>query len=183
MVYSDGDKEDLRLEDLQELAKLDPNNSKKPRLSIKLNASKSKPTPEKSESNLSSPSKASPSKDGGSPSKNSLGINFPLSQNEYTKLLLESEQQRDVQTTQQLAQDILAKSRAVDDLVANLPGMNRTRDMQLERITELIEVNHVVTKELEEAYKVAKERREEVRIALGESTCLALGVEEESWGL
>ena len=47
-VYSDGDIEDLRVEDLERLAKLDPNNNKtKPRLSIKLNAKSKQPTDSK----------------------------------------------------------------------------------------------------------------------------------------
>ena len=64
--------------------------------------------------------------------------------------------------------------------MANLPGMHRTRDEQMERINELIQQNHEVTRELEEAYVIAQKRREEVRVALGESTCLALGVEEDT---
>ena len=149
---------------------MDPqnNNTKKPRLSIKI---KAPPTP-KSDATTTPPK--------GISSTSSAKINFPLSQAEYTKLLLDSEHQRDVQTTQTLAADILAKSSAVNDLVAKLPGMNRTRQMQMERINELIQSNHDVTRELEEAYVVAKKRREEVRIALSESTCLALGVEEDS---
>ena len=169
-VYTDGDIEDLRLEDLQELAKLDPNNSKKPKISIKLKVSKS--------ATDGGGSKDTP-KDNTTSTNTEPDIKFPLTQEQYTKLLLDTEHQRDVQTTQRLAQDILSKSAAVDDLVANLPGMDRTRQMQMERINELIKSNHEVTRELEEAYVVARERREEVRIALGESTCFALGVEEE----
>lgn len=153
-VYADGDIEDLRLTDLENLSKLDPN-YKKP-----------------------NSANASDAPNSGS-SKSAKKINFPASQSEYTKFLLDSEHQRDVQTTQNLARDILAKSAEVDDLVAKLPGMNRTRQMQMERIEELIKSNHDVTRELEEAYGVARERREEVRVALGESTCLALGVEED----
>ena len=116
------------------------------------------------------------------PNSNSTGkpkVHFPLTQAEYAKLLLDSEHERDVRTTHLLAQDVLAKSAAVDDLVAKLPGMNRTRQTQMERINELIESNHAVTRELEGAYVAAKRRREEVRAALGEGTCRALGVEEE----
>ena len=105
---------------------------------------------------------------------------FPMDQKDYTKLLLDTEHQRDIQTTSGLANDILAKSKEVDDLVANLPGMDRTRDQQLRRINELITSNHAVSKELDEAYVTAKEKREKVRAALEESTCLALGIEEEA---
>ena len=106
-------------------------------------------------------------------------VKFPLTQEQYTKLLIETEHERDVQTTQHLAKDILSKSAKVDELVSKLPGMNRTRDMQMKRINELIKENNSVTKELEEAYDVANKRREEVRAALEESTSLALGIEEE----
>ena len=164
------------MEDLEELAKLDPqnnvdnNNNKKPRLSIKIKASPN------AKSDTTTKTTTTPKGN----STSSAKINFPLSQTEYTKLLLDSEHQRDVQTTQTLAIDILAKSSAVNELVAKLPGMNRTRQMQMERINELIQSNHDVTRELEEAYVVAKQRREDVRIALSESTCMALGVEEDS---
>jgi len=158
-VYSDGDIEDLRLEDLELLAKLDPKYTKSSnKLSINLKAL---------------PNQRSMTK------TTSGNRKIPLTQKEYTKLLIDSEHQRDVQTTSLLAHDILAKSAAVNDLVANLPGMNRTRQIQMERIDELIKRNHDVTRELEEAYAVARKRREEVRVALGESTCLALGVEED----
>ena len=118
-----------------------------------------------------------PSKPPASPSKENKRA-FPMDQKDYTKLLLDTEHQRDVQTTSGLADDILAKSREVDDLVANLPGMDRTRDQQLSRIKELIASNHAVSRELDEAYVTAKEKRERVRNALEESTCLALGIEE-----
>ena len=147
------------MEDLELLAKLDPKYIKSSnKLSINLKAL---------------PNQRSIKKTTAGSSK------IPLTQKEYTKLLIDSEHQRDVQTTSLLAHDILAKSAAVNDLVANLPGMNRTRQIQMERIDELIKRNHEVTRELEEAYAVARKRREEVRVALGESTCLALGVEED----
>jgi len=106
-------------------------------------------------------------------------IRIPLTQEEYTQFLIDSEHQRDIQTTQRLAQKILNKSAEVDNLVATLPGMDRTRDMQMTRIEELLERNHQVGKALDEAHILAKKRLEEVRKVLGETTCLALGVEEE----
>jgi len=164
-VYSDGDIEDLSFDILKELAKLDPennnNNKPKPRLSIKLNTAKSKQQ----------------AKEDTPPKKKD--IKFPLTQEQYTKLLIETEHERDVQTTQNLAQDILTKSAKVDELVSKLPGMDRTKEMQMKRINELIKENHSVTKELEEAYVIANKRREEVRAALEESTGMALGIEEE----
>ncbi len=68
----------------------------------------------------------------------------------------------------------------MNDLVANLPGMERTRSMQLARITELIDENQRVMSELEKAYVVANKIRDEgVRKTLGECTALALCLDEE----
>ena len=106
-------------------------------------------------------------------------VRIPLTQEEYTQFLIDTEHQRDIQTTQRLAQTILNKSEQVDNLVAGLPGMHRTRDMQMERIEELLVQNHQVAKELDEVHVLAKERLQEVRKVLGETTFLALGVEEE----
>lgn len=164
-VYNDGDVEDLSLEELQRLAKLDPKNKQKPKISIKLKVKQT----------------AQEDKDDGAKedSTTSKKIRIPLTQEEYTKFLIDSEHQRDIQTTQHLAQQILQKSAEVDNLVARLPGMDRTRDMQMKRIEELLERNQQVAKELDEAHIVAKKKLEEVRKVLGETTCLALGVEEE----
>jgi hypothetical protein len=170
-VYNDGDVEDLSLEELQRLAKLDPNSkfyAKKPKISIKLKAKQT--------------SQDKDDEDGGDDKEESTTaskVRIPLTQEEYTQFLIDSEQQRDIQTTQHLAQEILNKSAEVDNLVATLPGMDRTRDMQMKRIEELLERNHQVAKELDEAHVLAKKRLEEVRKVLGETTCLALGVEEE----
>jgi hypothetical protein len=71
----------------------------------------------------------------------------------------------------------LSRSRAVDGLVSKLPGMGRTRDVQMERITMLIRDNHRIMGVLEAAHELARARREEVRKALRETNCLALGVE------
>ena len=157
-VYSDGDIEDLSLADLEQLVELDPNNKRKRTLPTSTRESTSK---------MSDPITIA-------------AANFPRTEKDYIQLLLQSEQQRDARTAHLLAQDILTKSAMVDDLVAKLPGMGRTRQMQMELIEKLIKSNHDVTRELEEAYAVAKERREEVRVALEECTCLALGVEEET---
>ncbi|KAK1738265.1 putative Mediator complex subunit 21 [Skeletonema marinoi] len=170
-VYNDGDIEDLSLEELHRLAKLDPNNNvTKPKISIKL---KVKQTTSQDDNEDGATTKEEDSTT--APKK----VRIPLTQEEYTKFLIDSEHQRDIQTTQHLAQQILHKSAEVDNLVARLPGMDRTRDMQMKRIEELLERNQQVAKELEEAHAVAKKKLEEVRKVLGETTSLALGVEEE----
>ena len=163
-VYNDGDIEDLTLAELHRLAKLDPQNAKKPKISIKL---KAKQTSNNNQDDGTEEDTAKPK------------VRIPLTQEEYTKFLIDSEHQRDIQTTHRLAQDILHKSAEVDNLVAKLPGMDRTRDMQMKRIEELLARNRQVAKELDEAHIVAKKKLEEVRHVLGETTCLALGVEEE----
>jgi hypothetical protein len=166
-VYNDGDVEDLSSEELHRLAKLDPNSkfyAKKPKISIKLMVKQTSQEEEDDDN-----------EDESAVSK----IRIPLTQEEYTQFLIDSEHQRDIQTTQRLAQKILNKSAEVDNLVATLPGMDRTRDMQMTRIEELLERNHQVGKALDEAHILAKKRLEEVRKVLGETTCLALGLEEE----
>lgn len=173
VLYTDGDMEDLSLDDLQELAELDPNYSvKKPRLSIKLKLNKSN-------SNVSNSGggEAKAIRDNG-PSNNAQSRipRIPRSEQEYIKLLHQYELERDTLITQQLAQNILTKSAEVDNLVANLPGMTRTRQMQLDRIAELIEKNKVVARELDESFELATRLREEVRVALEKHTCLALGL-------
>jgi hypothetical protein len=185
--YNDGDVEDLSLDELKRLAKLDPDSkyyAKKPRLSIKLNVNKSKSSQDKE--NINDGEGGGDGGDGddhqdddNNSTSSASKVRIPLTQEEYTQFIIDTEHQRDIQTTQRLAQTILNKSEQVDNLVAGLPGMHRTRDMQMERIEELLVRNHQVAKELDEAHVLAKERLQEVRKVLGETTFLALGVEEE----
>lgn len=175
----------MRLEDLEQLAKLDPNHgnnnhsndihqTKKSRLCIKLNVSKNKPL-----SISGSINEGMAAKDDNMNNTQSTPI-FPMSRIEYIKLLHDAEHYRDNEITTQLAANVLSKSNAVNDLVANLPGMERTRSMQLTRINELIEENRRVASELEEAFASANKLREDgVRSALREYTALALNLDEE----
>jgi hypothetical protein len=180
--YNDGDVEDLSLDELKRLAKLDPDSkyyAKKPRLSIKLKVNKSKSSQDKENTNNDGGDGEDHQDDDNNSTSSTSKVRIPLTQEEYTQFLIDTEYQRDIQTTQRLAQTILNKSEQVDNLVAGLPGMHRTRDMQMERIEELLVRNHQVAKELDEAHVLAKERLQEVRKVLGETTFLALGVEEE----
>lgn len=180
--YNDGDVEDLSLDELKRLAKLDPDSkyyAKKPRLSIKLKVNKSKSSQDKENTNDDGGDGEDHQDDDNNSTSSTSKVRIPLTQEEYTQFLIDTEHQRDIQTTQRLAQTILNKSEQVDNLVAGLPGMHRTRDMQMERIEELLVRNHQVAKELDEAHVLAKERLQEVRKVLGETTFLALGVEEE----
>ena len=172
-MYTDGDIEDLRLEDLEDLARLDPqsNNgddvdnpayasgisSKRPRLTIKLGGASS------------------------SSSKPKTGGNagwFPRTREEYVALLRGAEREADDIEARRLASDVLSRSREVDDLVSRLPGMGRTRQAQMDVIAKLIRDNRNVGRELGSALETARTRREEVREALAENTCVALGVED-----
>lgn len=168
VLYTDGDMEDLSVRDLQELAKLDPKHSiKKPRLSIKLKL------------NRSNSSNGEPKVEHGPTSSNTITPStpkIPRTEVEYKKLLHLYELECDTKTTQQLAQNVLSKSAEVDNLVAKLPGMDRTRQMQMKRIEELIKKNQAVANELEEAYVLATKKRDDVRAALKEHTCKALGL-------
>jgi hypothetical protein len=56
--------------------------------------------------------------------------------------------------------------------------MGRTRKEQMDAIAELIRDNQNVGRELGSALETARTRREEVREALAENTCVALGVED-----
>jgi hypothetical protein len=121
---------------------------------------------------------------GGGGSSNSSGggggnVIFPRNHEEYVRLLHSARHDRDECTTRQLARNVLSKSRTIDALVSNLHGMEHNRTDQLRKIGELIELNHELSHELEEAYTLANARREEVRRTLRENTCLALGIDEE----
>lgn len=163
-MYTDGDMEDLSIEDLQNLAKLDPKHSmKKPRLSIKLKLNRS---------NSSAADEVEVERD----ISNSTRPKIPRTEGEFIKFLRKYELECDTRTTQQLAQNVLTKSAEVDNLVAKLPGMDRTRQVQMDRIEELIDMNQAVAEELEETYKLATIKRDEVRDALEQHTSLALGL-------
>ncbi len=181
-MYTDGDIEDLRLEDLEDLARLDPQNnndddvgnpasasgigSKRPRLTIKLGGA----------SSSSSSSASSKPKTGGG-GGDAAGW-FPRTREEYAALLRGAEREADETEARRLASDVLSRSRTVDDLVSRLPGMGRTRRAQMDAIAELIRDNRNVGRELRSALETARTRREEIREALAENTCAALGVED-----
>jgi len=109
------------------------------------------------------------SKNGGKP---------PRTKDEYRKLRSKLEVDKHTALVSKLAQEILGKSAAVDDLVANLPGMKKTKAQQMEHIQKLMEENIATDKELKTAYEQAEKRRNEVRSALERVTCNMLGIEE-----
>ena len=81
---------------------MDPKNVKKPKISIKLKVKQ--PSQDNKDDDTKEDSTTSTNK-----------VRIPLSQEEYTKFLIDSEHQRDIQTTQHLAQQILQKSAEVED--------------------------------------------------------------------
>lgn len=103
----------------------------------------------------------------------------PKSREEYVKLRAMNEMKIAMNVTKAQAENILSKSAALDDLVAALPGMHRTKDEQMERIQELLDENAKVDEELRLAYKEAENKRNEIRLALQRVTCKALCIEEE----
>eukprot|EP00550_Attheya_septentrionalis_P011985 CAMPEP_0198303758 /NCGR_PEP_ID=MMETSP1449-20131203/57056_1 /TAXON_ID=420275 /ORGANISM="Attheya septentrionalis, Strain CCMP2084" /LENGTH=205 /DNA_ID=CAMNT_0044006265 /DNA_START=356 /DNA_END=973 /DNA_ORIENTATION=- len=104
---------------------------------------------------------------------------LPKTREEYFKMKAKSEMLEDTKLVTRVAQQILAKTEAVDELVEKLPGMDRTKAQQMERIQQLLDQNHAVSKELESAYEEAERKRNEVRTKLGEVTCDAIGIIEE----
>jgi hypothetical protein len=192
-VYTDGDIEDLRLEDLEGLARLDPQNnndddvdnpasasgisSKRPRLTIKLGGASSSSS-SSSRSSSSSPKPKTGGGGGGGGGDDAGSWWFPRTREEYAALLRGAEREADDREARRLASDVLSRSREVDDLVSRLPGMGRTRKEQMDAIAELIRDNQNVGRELGSALETARTRREEVREALAENTCVALGVED-----
>ena len=103
----------------------------------------------------------------------------PKTRDEYLKLRAMNEMKIAMNVTNAQAENILSKSAALDDLVAALPGMHRTKKEQMERIQELLDENAKVDEELRLAYKEAENKRKEIRLALQKVTCRALCIEEE----
>ena len=78
-----------------------------------------------------------------------------------------------------LSKDILDKSHDISELVANLPGMHRTKEQQMKRISELLDENKSLEQELEDVHKEATIRRDQIRTMLQNVTCSALGIAEQ----
>mmetsp|Transcript_33519 Transcript_33519/g.41059 ORF Transcript_33519/g.41059 Transcript_33519/m.41059 type:complete len:272 (+) Transcript_33519:74-889(+) len=104
---------------------------------------------------------------------------IPRNRDDYSRILARAEKEKDGALVSRLAGQVLNKSEAVNELAASLPGMERTKDMQMERIEELLRLNWEAEGELERVYGLAEERREEVRVVLRRVTIDALGIEEE----
>lgn len=101
------------------------------------------------------------------------------SRQDFVRVHAKMEMNKDAELVSQLAGTVLAKSREIDQHVDELPGMHRTRKEQVARIEQLLQANQETTAQLEEAYGVAKERRDACRTFVRDSTGTALGIEQE----
>mmetsp|Transcript_23390 Transcript_23390/g.35003 ORF Transcript_23390/g.35003 Transcript_23390/m.35003 type:complete len:175 (+) Transcript_23390:326-850(+) len=104
----------------------------------------------------------------------------PRTREDYLKLLVRAERDKDAELVRRLADEALSKSAMVDNLVAKLPGMGRTKAQQMTRIQELIQQNQLVADDLQQAHDKAIKQRDQVRHILKRVTCTALGIDEES---
>jgi len=103
----------------------------------------------------------------------------PQGPEEYLRVLARMDFESDVNTAQRLAADILDKSREVEELVDDLPGMGRSREEQMAVIAKLIEENREIDERLRARHREATVRRDEVRTMLQEVASSSLGIEEE----
>lgn len=102
-----------------------------------------------------------------------------LKRDEFVRLRAKTETEKDTALVMKFANNVLEKSRLIDEQVESLPGMQRTRAQQMQRIHELVEANNEIAQELEDTYAQAKSKRETCRDFLRNCTSEALGIEEE----
>jgi dsDNA-specific endonuclease/ATPase MutS2 len=86
--------------------------------------------------------------------------------------------EKDTELVTKLASTVLERSDEINERVSSLPGMQRTREQQMEYIEKLLEQNQEAAQDLEEQYAIAKERRDQVRTFIRDNTCEALGIQE-----
>ena len=73
------------------------------------------------------------------------------------------EMEKDTELVLLLAKSVLDKSQEIDEQVAALPGMDRTRSQQMDRIKELIELNKEASTELQNQAVYVHERLQSLR--------------------
>ncbi len=103
--------------------------------------------------------------------------NPPKSKEEYVKLRARNEMKKHAELVPKLAQNVLSKSAAVDDLVSKLPGMTKVEQMM--RIQKLMDENMKADVQLQVSHREAEEKRNAIRVALQRVTCKALSIQEE----
>lgn len=89
------------------------------------------------------------------------------------------ERKKDAALVETLAQAVLRQSAAIDQAVADLPGMHRTRAQQQLYLQELIRDNDQAAGELKAAHAQALAQRNRCRQFVQDETSQALGIEEE----
>jgi Subunit 21 of Mediator complex len=103
----------------------------------------------------------------------------PTKREDYVRIHAKVEREKDAELVAKLAATVLQKSDNIDRRVSQLPGMHRTRTEQMQYIQELLQQNEEAAQQLEDTYKIAAERREQVRQFVRDSTCEALGIIED----
>jgi hypothetical protein len=98
---------------------------------------------------------------------------------DFIRVHAKMEMEKDTELVQRLASSVLNKSSAIDKQVDSLPGMHRTKTEQLDRISNLLDLNKSAIDDLEAAYQTAKERRDACREYISNNACKALGIEKE----
>lgn len=101
----------------------------------------------------------------------------PTTREDFIRIHNKIETEKDVELVSRLSSTVLQKSADVDKRVSTLPGMNRTRTEQMKLIEELLGQNQSIEKELDAQYRLAQERREQVRKVVRERTGEALGID------
>ena len=102
----------------------------------------------------------------------------PQKREDYARIYQKWEREKDANLVAQLASTVLQKSDDIAERVSALPGMDRTKQMQLERIAELLDENQQADTELQELYATAQDKRRQVRQTIHARTCDALGIQE-----
>jgi DNA-binding ferritin-like protein len=103
----------------------------------------------------------------------------PKKREDFIRIHAKLEMEKDAELVKKLAETVLQKSADIDRQVAVLPGMQRSRTEQMKMIEELLEKNRQATQKLEETYKIAEARRDQVRTFVRDHTCEALGILED----
>ena len=98
---------------------------------------------------------------------------------DFIRLHAKMEMQKDTDLVFRLAGSILSKSQDIDEQVERLPGMDCTRDEQIEQIKHLLEQNEIAKKTLEESYDKALKSRNRCRETIKERIGKTLGIEAE----
>ena len=98
---------------------------------------------------------------------------------DFIRMHAKMEMRKDTDLVFRLAGTVLSKSQDIDDQVERLPGMEWTRDEQMQRIKELLGRSEAVKQELQETYNGALALRNECRRTIKANTSKSLEIKEE----